>query len=250
MTAMTVPPPPPPPSVWTMVVSLSRSGSVMGASPYRFGGPTLRLPAGSCNASGFGQEVRHREVALARVVVEGEDALPRTDLVQLLLHGGEAGARADADEHAFLARRAPGHFLGIVGIDQDHAVDRVGVEVGGDKAGADALDRVGAGLAARDDRRQSGLDGEYLEVRPFLLQHFRAGGDVAAGADAGDDDVDGRVAEIVQDFLRGGADVDVDVRRILELLGDPAALGLRGELLGAAIAAFMPPSLGVRSNVA
>ena len=53
--------------------------------------------------------------------------------------------------------------------------------------------RVRAGRAAGQDRRERGLDREHLQARPFLLEHFGAGGDVAAGADAGDQHVDRRV---------------------------------------------------------
>ena len=70
-----------------------------------------------------------------------------------------------------------------------------------------------------DERR---LDREHLEVRPGRFQHFGAGGDVPAGADAGDDRVDRRVGEIAQDFLRGRAAMNLDVGRIVELLRHPA----------------------------
>ena len=52
--------------------------------------------------------------------------------------------------------------------------------------GADALDRMRARLAAAITGDSARLDREDLELRPFLLQHLRASGDVPAGADAGD----------------------------------------------------------------
>ncbi len=67
---------------------------------------------------------------------------------------------------------------------------RLGVHDGRDEAGADALDRVRARLAAGQDRRKRRLDREDLEVRPFLLEHLGAAGDVPAGADAGDQGVE------------------------------------------------------------
>src|SRR3954465_437061 len=169
MTAMTVPPPPPPPSVWTIVVSLSRSGSVMGKPPVvseaqRCAFPPV--PATAPGGSGFGQEIRDREIALAGIVIEGEDALAGADLVELLADRRQARARADADQHAFLARRPPRHLLGVGRIDQDDPVDRVGVEIGGNEAGADALDRVRAGLATGDDRGQGRLDREHTQAPP------------------------------------------------------------------------------------
>ena len=75
-------------------------------------------------------------------------------------------------------------------------------------------------------------------------------GDVAAGADAGDDRVERGVGEIAQDFLRGGAAVDFDVGRVLELLRHPRAFGRGDDLLGARDRALHALLLGVRSNVA
>jgi hypothetical protein len=49
---------------------------------------------------------------------------------------------------------------------------------------------VRAGLAAVEDRALLGLDGDDLHGRLALLEHLADAGDRAAGADAGDDDVD------------------------------------------------------------
>ena len=105
--------------------------------------------------------------------------------------------------------------------------------IAGNEAGADALDRVRPRRAAGEDRRQGRLDREHLEARPFGLQHLGAGGDVAAGADAGDEDVDRRIAEVGEDFLRGGAAVDFEIGGIFELLRHPAVRRLVDQLLGA-----------------
>src|SRR3546814_9334079 len=94
-----------------------------------------------------------------------------------------------------------------------------------EEARADALNRVRAGLAARNDRRGGGLDREDLELLPRRLEHLRAAGDVAAGADPGDQRVEQRVAEVGENFLGRCADVDVVIRLILELLGHPRAGG-------------------------
>ena len=53
---------------------------------------------------------------------------------------------------------------------------------------------IGCGPGSPPERtgRKRRLDRENLEIRPFLLQHLGAGGDVAAGADAGDQRVDRR----------------------------------------------------------
>src|SRR3546814_6215296 len=46
---------------------------------------------------------------------------------------------------------------------------------------------------------------------PERFQHLRHAGDVAAGADAGDQRIERRVGEVGGDLLRRGADMDVDI---------------------------------------
>ena len=102
------------------------------------------------------------------------------------------------------------------------------------KPAPSALDRMRAGRAAGEHGGERRLDREDLELRPFRLQHLGAGGDVAAGADAGDQDVDRAVAEIVEDLLRRRAPMDLDIGGIFELLRDPASRRCSADqLLGA-----------------
>ena len=63
--------------------------------------------------------------------------------------------------------------------------------ISGTKFGADALDLVRAGFAAREQRRVERLDGDDLHARLALLQHLADARDRAAGAEPGDEDVDG-----------------------------------------------------------
>jgi hypothetical protein len=63
------------------------------------------------------------------------------------------------------------------------------------------------------------------------LQHLADAGDGAAGADAGDEDVD-RAIGVVPDLLRRGLAVDRRVGRVLELLRDDRAGDLVLEFLG------------------
>src|SRR3546814_4323660 len=77
-----------------------------------------------------------------------------------------------------------------------------------DVCSSDLLDRVRTGLAAGNDRRLGRLDRIDFQIGPMRLERFGHPGDVPAGADAGDDDVDRRVAEILEDLARGGAGVD------------------------------------------
>src|SRR5690349_8728460 len=54
----------------------------------------------------LGKEIRHRQVAFARVVIERQDPRPLAEFRQLLLDTGESGAGRDADQQPFLARGA------------------------------------------------------------------------------------------------------------------------------------------------
>ena len=72
---------------------------------------------------------------------------------------------------------------------------------------------------------------------------------MAAGADAGDQVVEA-LGEVGEDLGRGGAPVDLDVRRVLELLRHPAP-GVSATIsLARAIAPGIPFSLGVSSSSA
>ena len=71
--------------------------------------------------------------------------------------------------------------------------------------------------AARQHRRGVRLDGDALEAGLARLDHLAHAGDGAAGADAGDQDVDLAVG-VAPDLLGGGPAVDLRVGRVLELL--------------------------------
>ena len=102
---------------------------------------------------------------------------------------------------------------------------------GGNKAGADALDRVRAFLAAGQHRRRGRLHGDELDRGLALLEDLRDTGNGAAGADSGDEDVDLAVG-VVPHFFGGGGAVDRRVGRVLELLRDEVALVGLGQFLG------------------
>mmetsp|Transcript_18247 Transcript_18247/g.43860 ORF Transcript_18247/g.43860 Transcript_18247/m.43860 type:complete len:263 (-) Transcript_18247:592-1380(-) len=96
---------------------------------------------------------------------------------------------------------------------------------------------MGAGLAAADDRRGGRLHGIDLELRPGGLEHLGAAGDVAAGADAGDQGVEA-FGEVAQDLLGRGLHVDGRVGAVLELLRHPRARVQLQQLAGAGDGAF------------
>jgi hypothetical protein len=108
---------------------------------------------------------------------------------------------------------------------------------------------MGRRLPAGNDRRQRRLDGIGLQRGPGL-QFLGRTRQVAAGADAGDQHVDRRIREVLQDFLRGGAGVDGDVGRVFELLRNPRARRFGKQLVRAFDRALHALSRGVRSNVA
>ena len=135
-------------------------------------------------------------------------------------------------------------------------VDDVRVQVLGDEAGADPLDLVTAGLERlalhllRDDRRGDRLDRDRLEARLARLDDLGHAGDRAAGADAGDEDVDLAVG-VLPDFLGGGRAVDLRVGGIFELLRHEALLVLARRISSAlAIAPLMPSAAGVSTTCA
>ena len=84
---------------------------------------------------------------------------------------------------------------------------RLAVEVAGHEAGADALDLVRPGLAAREHGAVLGLDGDERRSGCAPSATWPHAGDGAAGADAGHDDVE-PAAGVAPDLLGRGAPVD------------------------------------------
>ena len=120
----------------------------------------------------------------------------------------------------------------------------------GDEAGADALDRMRAGLAAREHGAVLGLDGIDLEVGQARLQHLADAGDGAAGADAGHEDVElaaGIAARSPRPWCGGGSSG-------LDGFWNCCGMKLSGIVFSSssarAMAPFMPFSRGVSSSSA
>ena len=120
---------------------------------------------------------------------------------------------------------------GVVVLDGDDLVVDPGVEDVGHKAGADTLDLVRAGLALGEHRGGGGLDGDDLNLGVLLLEELAHAGHSAAGADAGDEDVDLAVG-VIPDLGAGRGLVDGGVGGVHELAGDNAVGGLLLQLLG------------------
>jgi hypothetical protein len=107
---------------------------------------------------------------------------------------------------------------------------------------------VRAGLAAVEDRGLLGLDGDDLHAGLALLEHLADAGDGAAGADAGDDDVD-RAVGVAPDLLGRGLSVDLGVGGVGELRAMTAPSGSATISSALATAPFMPlaPSVSTSS---
>ena len=107
-----------------------------------------------------------------------------------------------------------------------------------------------AGEFLGDDRAFLRLDGDgddFLALR--VLDVARHAGDGAAGADAGDEHVDGAIG-VVPDFGAGGLLVDGRIGGILELLGQEIFLGVGGgDVLGARDGAFHAFGAGGENQV-
>src|SRR3546814_4606559 len=73
-----------------------------------------------------------------------------------------------SDLHAFVGRGAKCPVLGVGGLDLDHAVEQVGMEVARNESGAEALDRVRSGLAARNDGRQGRSEEHTSELQSLM----------------------------------------------------------------------------------
>ena len=84
--------------------------------------------------------------------------------------------------------------------DGDDFVDHAAVENTGHEACTDALNLVRARRAAGQHRRILRLQRDHAHRRLALFQHLSDAGDCAAGADAGNHDVDCAV-RVVPDFL-------------------------------------------------
>src|SRR5262245_30179795 len=108
----------------------------------------------------------------------------------------DRGPGADAAQHALFPGQAASGLESVVVLDPDDLVDDLRVQDAGNEAGTNALDAMRRGshrLARhllRDDGAVDWLDSDGLEARLALFDDLADAGDGAAGADAGDEDID------------------------------------------------------------
>lgn len=106
-----------------------------------------------------------------------------------------------------------------------------------------------AGLAFREHRGGGGLDGDDLNLGVLLLEELAHAGHGAAGADAGDEDVDLAVG-VVPDLGAGRGLVNGRVRGVHKLAGDDAVGVSFCNSSALAIAPFMPLEPSVSTSCA
>ncbi len=99
------------------------------------------------------QEVGDGEVALAGVVVEGQDSGIFSQFRKLHLDRRKGRAGRDSNQNSLFPSGPAGHFSRVFGVDIDNSVQNGRVEDAWHEIGAQPLDRVWAGLAAAQDRR-------------------------------------------------------------------------------------------------
>ncbi len=134
---------------------------------------------------------RSRVVPVAAVGKERDDDFAGVlGFLRLFDSGGEGGTGGDADRDALGLREQFGGGEGLFAGGAVHFVVDGRVECLGDEPGADALDLMGARAALGQDRGVVRLDGDDLDGSLLLLQVFAGARDGAAGADAGNEDVD------------------------------------------------------------
>src|SRR5262249_23099184 len=176
---------------------------------------------------------RSAEVALAGRGEDGDDELASILGASGDLGGGPgSGAAADADEQPFFAGQAAGDLDGVVVRDLQDVVYQCGLQHGGDEARADALNLGGASLATGEHGGGGRLDSDGAEVRLARLKDLGDAGKGATSADTRDEHVYLAVG-IAPQLLGGGGTVDSGIGWILELLRNPGARRLGGDLLGA-----------------
>src|SRR5690606_7305441 len=138
----------------------------------------------------FGEQ-RCRQVALTEVGEDDDDALAgvlrtRSDL----LSRNKGSTRRDSDKQTLLLGDLAGPLDGDLVIDVDDLVVDLSVEDARHEVRTQTRDGMRASSALGQQRRGGGFDGDDLDLRQRLTQSGACAGDGAAGADAGNEDVD------------------------------------------------------------
>src|SRR5437867_266156 len=143
----------------------------------------------------FLRRLSYAEVTFARIGKHRGHELARRELGRD--RGGREGGgpRRDSDQEPLLASQPSGPRQRVLVTDLDDPVDDLAVEHARNERRADALDGVGARLAAGQHGRARRLHGDHLHTGHLLLEDLTHTGQRPARADAGHDgEPDARIA--------------------------------------------------------
>src|SRR6188768_4228771 len=157
------------------------------------------------------------KIALTGVRKNGERAFSPS---KILRHGaGSMKYRAGrhSAENSFELCKAACRGTCFLIMNGENLIDHVSIEDLGNKAGADSLDPMRSGFAAREHRRLCGFDSEDFQARDLLLQYFAGARDRPAGADTDNERIEARSCRC-KNLLRRRSAMHVRVCRIAKLL--------------------------------
>src|SRR5262245_43903404 len=176
---------------------------------------------------------RRREVALTRVVDDGDDRVEVGVPAGQLQRGGHVAAARDAAKDPFLGGQAAGRHDALVGGRGDDAGQERHVQVARYESVADAFDAMGAPLTAREQRALGGLDRIDAHRGIARAQVAADTGERATAALGIDEGADAAV-HLLPDLRARREHVRLDVVAVVELPRHPVAIGrLGGERLEA-----------------
>ena len=181
--------------------------------------------------------VHLREVLVAAVGDEGDDAFRAGLPAAVLERRADQRSRRRADDQAFRAQHLAGHGEGLGVGHHEGVADQRKVAIGRDEVLADALDQPRADIVAQlagldhaGENRAFGVGQHHLDVGRDPFHEAADAGQRAARADAADHGVE-VVVHLLPDLGAGGGLVDLGVGRVGELVDEEGA-DLAGDPLG------------------
>ena len=171
------------------------------------------------------------KVAVTGIREKDNNGLPRVFRALGQLDSGPYGsAGGDTHQHALALADLPASGKGILIGDRDNLVIDLGIQDGGNKPSADALDAMLTGDAGGKDGGGLRLDGDDADGRIFLPEVAAHTGDGTAGADPCHKGIHLPIG-ILPDLRGGGGVVGLGVGLIDKLAGDEAVRDLAREFI-------------------
>lgn len=159
------------------------------------------------------------EVAFTGVAEEEDDALASKGVFGSEATGDSGdGPRRDANKHPFVTSEIAGGLHRIVFSDGEDAIDDGRIIDFGDKAAAEALEDVGSGGTAGEDRGSGRFDSDDLDRGVLAFEEATDAGDQAASADASDEGIQAAFG-LLPDLDGGGFFVDGGIGGVCKLRG-------------------------------